>query len=104
MVPQMAPRRKASPAVLALSWGEQADQLCCPHCGDEYVHFDPSVEHVTDGYTCPTDERGSWIDIPMWCESGHHWNIVIAFHKGFTFLHVVLGYPVTATLPLRERQ
>jgi hypothetical protein len=62
------------------------------HPNTGYVHLQEPQFHDTDGYTCPTGERGSWIDIPMWCEGGHHFNLVIAFHKGCSYIHVVEGY------------
>jgi hypothetical protein len=82
-----------------------AEQLICPYCQDTYVHFDLPYEHVTDDYTCPTGERGSWIDIPMWCEGGgHHWHLILAFHKGESFLHTVDGFRIEGTAPLRGRR
>jgi hypothetical protein len=75
-------------------------QMLCPGCATDqpYVHWDDPIVHHTDHYTCPTGERGSWIDIPMWCEEGHHFHLVVAFHKGFTFLRVVGGFGGTVPL------
>lgn len=78
-------------------------QLVCPCCHENYVHFDSPHEHVTDNYTCPTGERGTWIDIPMWCEGEHHWHLVVAFHKGESFVHTVDGFRLNGTEPLTGR-
>ncbi len=90
---------------LPLVLQERRGQLVCPYCQDTYVHFESPHEHVTDNYTCPTGERGNWIDIPMWCEGGeHHWHLVVAFHKGESFVHTVDGFRLNGTEPLRERR
>ena len=81
-------------------------ELLCPYCGQRefaYVHWQAPAIHETDGYTAPTGERGSWLDVPLWCElGGHHFHLVIAFHKGCTYVHIVPGESepsVTAPLP-----
>ena len=79
------------------------EQWQCPYCGCEWVHFDEPHWHPSDSYTCPTGERGSWIDIPVWGECGHHWHVVVAFHKGQAFTHVVPGQQETGTVPLVPR-
>jgi hypothetical protein len=95
----------AIPDGLSLHGGEER-WLRCPECHDSYVHFDSPIEHITDEYTCPTGERGTWIDLPAWCESGDHFHLVIAFHKGNTSLHVLAGEEGSgdsSTRPLPER-
>lgn len=82
--------------------GEETGEmkLHCPLCGHSYVHLESPHEH-DDENTCPTGERGWWIDIPAWGECGHRFNLVLAFHKGETFLHAVAGrQSAVHTLPL----
>jgi hypothetical protein len=94
------------PAQWLGKWGYFRDtgrELLCPECEAReaaYVHWEPAVTHETDGYTSPTGERGSWLDVPMRCENGHHFHLVLAFHKGFTFVHLVAGGPSYRTEPL----
>ena len=66
-------------------------RVLCPVCRFDYTHFAPDDVHVeaTDDYTSPIGNRGSWIAVPMWCEEGHSWRLVIGFHKGQTFLDTV---------------
>jgi hypothetical protein len=81
---------------------EGGGEILCPACDARelaYVHLQEPVYHA-DEFTCPTGERGAWIDVPMWCEQGHHFNLVLAFHEGCSYLHVVPGHPVLATEPL----
>jgi hypothetical protein len=90
-------------------------ELLCPDCLPEtvggfadscaYVHFESPIEHITDDYSCPTGERGAWIDVPCWCENDHRFHLVIAFHKGNSFVHVVAGEAADsfATAPLSPR-
>ena len=66
------------------AWG---DQLKCPECGFEYVHFLEPVIKKTDNYDA-WDGRGSAIRIPMYCESGHAWEVRYGFHKGYTFVKI----------------
>ncbi len=64
-------------------------QLICPICGNDYVYPDEGESEwvVTDGYSSPLGNRGSWIPIPMRCEVAEHsWRLVIGFHKGMTFM------------------
>jgi len=63
-----------------------ARQYRCPACASENVHIEDP--HVTAPDYSPTrllDFRGPEIQIPMWCESGHQWHFVLAFHKGRLF-------------------
>lgn len=63
-----------------------ARQYRCPACASENVHIEDP--HVTAPDYSPTrllDFRGPEIQIPMWCESGHEWQYVLAFHKGRLF-------------------
>jgi|KBSMisStaDraftv2_1062788.scaffolds.fasta_scaffold00244_41 hypothetical protein len=92
------------PDALRLSdtWGRQDKfEIACPTCGDSYVHplFTEIRNETTDSYTSPAGERGSWIEIPMACEHCDFdserlhpgFSVVIAFHKGQTFLSVLKG-------------
>lgn len=64
------------------AWGQQ---LRCPVCGYEFVHFeDPNIQYSDN---CEAWEgRGDAIRIPMWCESGHKWELRVGFHKGECFI------------------
>lgn len=65
-------------------WGQQ---LKCPVCGYEFVHFEtPSIKH-SDNYDA-WEGRGDAIRIPMWCEGGHKWDLRVGFHKGQSFMDV----------------
>lgn len=65
--------------------------VCCPVCGNEYVHFSGKLEFYPssdadyefwDGSGC----RGGVIRSGMWCENGHTFDLCIAQHKGIVFL------------------
>lgn len=66
------------------SWGSQ---LQCPVCSCEYTHFAPPILKKNDNYEA-WEGRGSAIKIPMYCEFGHEWEIVIGFHKGWCFMGI----------------
>ena len=78
--------------------------LVCPVCGFECVHplsvkvvtgntvttVDSEGTHLVKGETAETrkalSERGVRIILEYYCESGHHGNIILQFHKGNTFV------------------
>ncbi len=63
------------------------DQVVCPGCGEQYVHFSLGHFESTDGYTCPLGTRGSWLALDMYCEHcPTTWHLVIGEHKGFTLI------------------
>lgn len=66
------------------AWG---DQVNCPKCGFEYVHFIEPVFIKTDSYSAWAG-RGSAVRIPMYCENGHSWEVRYGFHKGCTFVGI----------------
>ena len=64
-------------------WGEQ---LCCPVCDSEWVHFNrPALESGEDAYKA-WEGRGNALRVTLWCESGHFWEMRFGFHKGRTYL------------------
>ena len=78
--------------------------ICCPLCGDSYVHPGPVVIEqgrtktvVKDENTSvvPTDrskrKRGSSITLLFWCESGHTFAYEYEFHKGITTVAIHVG-------------
>lgn len=92
--------------------GDNEAGLCCPICGDTYVH--PAEVAVEQGRTktvviceatCvqPTERgsshRGSEITLAFWCESGHRFEYRMAFQKGQLFceLHSRSGGPQTSS-------
>jgi len=86
--------------------------LCCPVCGNPYVH--PAEVAVEQGRTktvvvcestCvqPTERgsshRGSKISLAFWCESGHRFEYRMAFQKGQLFCELLScsGGPQTSS-------
>lgn len=66
-------------------------QVVCPVCTGEYdkkyVHFNaPKGDAVSDDNHSEWEGRGGCIRIPMYCESGHIWEMCVGFHKGETFI------------------
>jgi hypothetical protein len=63
-------------------------ELRCANCGFEYLHFgEPAINYGGDDYDTanPMHTRGSWIEIPFWCEGCDKITILnISFHKGQT--------------------
>ena len=79
--------------------------LCCPICGNTFVH--PAKVVVEQGSTKtvvvheatsvqPTDRgkhhRGSEITLAFWCEGGHRFEYRMAFHKGQLFCELLACY------------
>lgn len=68
-----------------------ADNLLCPVCSFEYVHFGTPETVSSDNY--PEEGigyRGSVVRIPMNCENGHNWFFVVQFHKGQTLIGLIV--------------
>lgn len=60
-------------------------QIVCPVCKFNYVHFREAVnKRGNDNYEAWVG-KGSSIEIPMFCEEGHNWVMVIGHHKGNTY-------------------
>jgi len=58
----------------------------CPICCNEHVHIEcPVFEEGNDNYETDSGYRGDFIRIPFWCESGHSFELCLAFHKGTTY-------------------
>ncbi len=57
----------------------------CPVCGFDYVHIHKPSYQESDDYTAWLG-RGNAVRVPMWCESGHTWELRLGFHKGQTFI------------------
>jgi len=78
--------------------------LLCPVCGCECVHpmkvkvatsskvvvVEPKRVQVIEAETAETreakQERGARITLEYHCENGHHGNLVLQFHKGYTLV------------------
>ncbi len=93
----MSERRNLDDAYLRLDrllalegFGEWGSKLQCPVCGYDYVHFGAPEYRESDGYSAWSG-RGAAIYIPMTCEGNHAWMLRIGFHKGQSFLDVILG-------------
>ena len=68
---------------------DQDSLLLCPNCDGAYTHIN-EPHYSTEEYSCPLDTRGPWINVLCWCEDCNaHWDIIIAHHKGFTFLQTL---------------
>lgn len=75
--------------------------LLCPLCGFDYLHpgqievrqnsFLTQIESLKSVSSCidPSGERGSSIRMLFDGECGHRFGIVLQFHKGNTFCHLV---------------
>lgn len=58
------------------------DLLACPGCGGETIH----AAHLVERYDSrPPEERWSW-RIPMSCESGCAFELIIEQQRGSTYL------------------
>lgn len=69
-------------------WPEAGEQLTCPICNFNYVHFnEPKFIDGKDDYKA-WQGRGQAIRIDFWCESGHKWTLRIGFHKGQSYLKI----------------
>lgn len=68
---------------------QEGNAVVCPVCGFEYVHLD------LDGVK-PVDHFGSngGLKIPMFCEDGHHWDLVLDQHKGLCFMTITNAHIV----------
>lgn len=67
-------------------------EVRCPVCGDDYVHHETStiILDGQDAYKADKSVRGDVIQIPMWCENGHHsFSLKLGFHKGKTSMWFV---------------
>lgn len=64
------------------------NEIICPYCGDNYVHFTqarqiPGKDSYKASDVYDIGVRGDVIVIPFWCESGgHEWVLVLGEHKG----------------------
>lgn len=66
-----------------------AEQLCCPACGDIYVHIVNAKVRKTKADYFYQWVKGDVVTIYFSCENGeHHFSLEFGFHKGFTFLQV----------------
>jgi hypothetical protein len=65
-------------------WGNQVN---CPFCGCENVHFEkPEYKKTDEGDAWAG--RGDAINITFWCENGCSWKHRFGFHKGLTFQNI----------------
>jgi hypothetical protein len=77
------------PKAASIGW----DNICCPACGEDNVHFKPP-QYLTGDYPHRhVRDRGPITAIPMWSENcDHQWELVIAFHKGSTSMQFCLPH------------
>lgn len=59
--------------------------MLCPICKSENTHLEYSAK-VTVAENYLVGDRGGGLTIPMWCESGHFWDLVLSHHKGTSFV------------------
>jgi hypothetical protein len=62
--------------------GTYPPPLTCPNCGHDATHARPNVEMYDNR---PPEQRWSF-RIPMWCEDGHDFTLVVEQHKGSTLI------------------
>lgn len=81
--------------------GETEALVSCPVCGFECTHIQAvavkqgtrvdlitateNIQRIDDN--AHVSERGSIVRIAMFCESGHLFNVCLAFHKGTTSIY-----------------
>ncbi len=66
------------------TWG---NEIKCPVCNFHCTHIADPVYKKTDNYDA-WDGRGSAIRVPMYCESGHAWEVLFGFHKGSSYIGI----------------
>ncbi|UKP01607.1 hypothetical protein [Nostoc sp. UHCC 0870] len=70
---------------ISLSEGGHFDRVHCPVCGSEYNRVGGTgFLDGKDNYETRTGYRGDAVITNMYCEDGHSWQLVIAFHKGIS--------------------
>ena len=69
------------------------DQLYCPVCGSDCIDrldYDDTrsviVHPDRDDYGSPAGTRGGWVQIQLYCQSGHHFDLLAGNHKGSEFV------------------
>ena len=67
--------------------GTFGTQIHCPVCNFHCTHIIRPETIITDDYKA-WEGRGSAIRVPMYCESGHAWEVRFGFHKGVTFIAI----------------
>ena len=72
------------------------DPIFCPKCGFNYVHFGKSQE-------IECDFRGGCIKIPMWCENHDAYDLIIAHHKGNSYMFWDNMRPDLEAIALEEK-
>jgi len=83
---------------------KNSKQLFCPACRCEWVHFEPPTFTASDNYEA-WEGRGNAITVPMWCEEGHSWTMVVGFHKGTSWVQCInprLTHPPVSELEYCE--
>jgi hypothetical protein len=67
---------------------EGKEMILCPICKHEFTHFgyNPSVNKAEDYLV---GDRGGGITLPMSCERGHYWELIISHHKGNSFITTI---------------
>ena len=64
-------------------WGDRKTRIIiCPKCHGDYVHTERPTPDASNEF------RGDAWRIPMWCEYGHEWELVIGHHKGQSFTRI----------------
>jgi hypothetical protein len=90
--PKNLPRPKEARIIdIALLESDEDNRLVCPFCGHTNVHCG-EPKYLTDDYTHDyVRQRGPITVIPMFGEfCDHKWELIIAFHKGDTFVSACL--------------
>lgn len=75
---------------------ENVQMVLCPECGSNFTHIEEvrvlqknrtdtvGVGGHVEGPGESRPDRGSAVEVRMWCESGHSFSIWLSFHKGNT--------------------
>lgn len=72
------------------------EQLCCPVCGNDaidrldYDDVKSVIVHADrDDYDSPAGTRGGWVQVQLYCQGGHCFDLLVANHKGSEFMSLV---------------
>lgn len=87
---KLSPERMLRDKEHAVDTGEQlGNAVVCPVCRFEYVHV--KTEFITTGKS-RWSNRGTATTIPMYCEAGHHWSLIIDQYKGWCWMTITDVY------------
>ena len=84
-MPEQREPRPLSPSLVDRMHPEWGQEMHCPWCKMECVHFEEPSYQECDDYSAWAG-RGRALRIPMHCECGCAWTLRLGFHKGTTYV------------------